>query len=195
MCYSVELFTTISSMDANTQQSADRFRSDLKRLWSMVVYLIFGITVGTFCLNFLNLSGDIKVIVLSLVVLNCLYAFNLYIIFTNGTKSLQWMAVGEHISNRIVLQEILTIHREAVCNVVHFGLYTVFSLGAAVYYICINYWSVVACWTAFAVLSLIRFLSGWANWSWSRMAYNYWVGELGTQKYDAVQINDIKTVD
>lgn len=182
-------------MDANTQQSADRFRNDLHRLWSMVVYLIFGITVGTFCLNFLALSIDIKVIVLSFVVLNCLYAFNLYLIYINGSKSLQWMAVGEYFSNRIVLQEILTVHREAVANVVHFGLYTAFSLGGAVYYACVGYWTVVVCWAIFAALSLVRFLSGWANWSWSRLSYNHWVGEVGTQNYDAVQINDIKTVD
>lgn len=185
----------LSFMSTNPQQSGDRFRSDLQRLWSTVVYLIFGITIGVFCLNFFALTVDIKFIVMSLVVLNSLHAFNLYIIFRNGNKSLQWMAVGEHLSNRIILQEILTIHREAVSNLVHFGLYTLFSLGAAVYYVCVGFWVVVGCWLVFMALAGARFLSAWANWSWSRLAYNHWVGELGDQNYDAVQINDIKTVD
>lgn len=157
----------------NSLQSYARLKSDLARVWNRILLLLFSITVGTFVLWIAPFSGDIRIAILAFLLIHLLYVFNLYIIVQDGNKSLQWMTVGNQVSERIILQEMLHIQKEAVAKLVHFSLTAGVSLAAFVYQLCEHKWLSVI-WLPFLGMSVYQIMTSWADISWSRTAYTYW---------------------
>ena len=182
-------------LDNDIQKSEQRFRADLRRSWSAALCLIFGIMVLTFVLWFVPLAVDLRALFLSFILINCLHAFNLYLIVRDGDKSLQWMTAQTYTSTHMALQEILNLDKSSVSGVVYFGLNSIISLAAAIYYICLGYYFIASVWICFTVIGLLKVASSISDLLWSRFAYDYWMAGDLDEKYDAVQKNDIKSVD
>lgn len=157
----------------NSLQSYARMKSDLSAAWNRILLVLFFITLGAFLLWMVSFSWDIQVVILALLLIHLLYAFNLYIIVRDGNKSLQWMTVGNQVSERIILQEMLHIQKEAVAKLVHFSLTGGVSTGILVYQMCEHKWLSIL-WLPLVVVSVYQIMNSWADISWSRTAYTYW---------------------
>lgn len=157
----------------NSLQSHTRLQSDLNRAWNRILLLVFAISMGAFVLWMASFALDIQVVILAFLFIHSLYALNLYIIVHDGNKSLQWMTIGDQVSDRIILQEMLYVQKEALANLVYFSLIGGVSAAAFVYHMCEHTFFAII-WIPIVCVSAYQVVVSCADISWARTAYTYW---------------------
>lgn len=161
-------------MPSTPEQSHTRLQSDLKQLWSTILAVLFISCGCVFILWATPLPLDIQFIVLCFILINMLYIFNLFLIFRDSVKSIRWMTVGEQISQRIILQEMLHIQKEGLAKLVHFFLVGALCIGSVLYYFCHNLPFVAICWMVIGAISAYNAIVACFDIAWARSAYTYW---------------------
>lgn len=156
------------------EQSHRRLTSDLKQLWATILAVLFVSFGCVFILWATPLPLDIQLIILCFILINMLYIFNLFLIFQDSSKSIRWMSVGEQVSPRIVLQEILHTQKESLAKLVHFFLVSALCIGSVLYYFCHNLPFVAICWMVIGAISAYNAIVACFDIAWARSAYTYW---------------------
>lgn len=178
-----------------SQSSQLRLRSDLKRLWEVVLHLAFGLILVGFALLTLSLPSSVKVLLSLLALINLMHVVYLGSVLYWGQRVLKAFVQSPPGSRPLVFSEILMIHKEAVSDFVHFGLNVLLGCGAAAYYFSNDLAVIGVLWIIFAIMGVHKILVAAADVQWARWSFSLLNKEIAKKNYDPVQKNDIKIVD